>query len=73
MLWMFASRNEKTSRAVRHARTLKIRRISAKNFHWEFLPILQHDEPESQDPSPSSPSLIRRLAFAISSLKHRVK
>ena len=36
----------------------------------ELFPVPQHYEPESQDPSPS---LIRRLAYAISSLKQRVK
>ena len=69
MLCTFASQNEKTSRAVQHARTLKIKYLSPTTR----FPIPQHDEPESQDPSPSSSTLIRRLSSAISSLKPRFK
>ena len=71
MLWTFASPNEKTSRAVQHARTLKIKYLlPMMALDQELFPVPQHYEPESQDPSPS---LIRRLAYAISSLKQRVK
>ena len=69
MLCTFASQNEKTSRAVQHARTLKIKYLSPTTR----FPIPQHDEPESQDPSPSSSTLICRLSSAISSLKLRFK
>ena len=74
MLRMFASQNEKTSRAVQHARTLKIKYLSPMMaLDPEFFPVPQPDGPESQEPSPSPPSLIRRLASAISSFKQRFK
>ena len=73
VLWTFASQNKKASKAVRLARTLKIKYLS---------PIMVLDpkifpnslpEPESQDLSSSSPSLIRRLESAIHSFKRRFK
>ena len=70
MLRTFASQNKTTSRAVQHARTLKIKLLS---------PLMAMDskffepEPESHDLSPGPPSLTRRLASAISSLKRRFK
>ena len=64
MLCMFALQNRRTSRAVQHARILKIKYLSPTTR----FPISQHDELESQDPSPSSPSLLLRLASGISSL-----
>ena len=69
MLCTFALQNGRTSRAVQHARTLKIKYLSPTTR----FPISQHDEPESQDPSPSSPSLLHRLASRISSLKPHFK
>ena len=74
MLWTFASQDEKASRAVQHARTLKIKYFSPMMaLDPELFPIHQPDEPESrepasQDPSPSPPILIRCLKSAISSL-----
>ena len=74
MLRMFALLSEKTTRAVQHARTLKIKYLSPM---WTLEPepfpisISQFDEPESQDTSPTSPlSLMRCLASAI---KRRLK
>ena len=67
MIWMFASQNKKTSRAVQHARTLKIKSLSPiMAMDREFFPIPE-PEPEDQDLSSSRPSLIRRLASAITS------
>ena len=76
MLWAFASQDEKTSRAVQHARILKIKGLSPMMglyLAFKFFPIPQPDEPKSQDQSLSPPNLIRRLASAISSLKQRFK
>ena len=75
MLSTFASRSKKTSRAVQHARTLKIKYLSPwMNLERELFLIPLHDEPESQDLSPTRPlSLMRRLASAMSSLKRRFK
>ena len=73
MLRMFASQNKKTSRAVQHARTLKIKLLSPMMaIDSEYYPTPE-PEPESHDLSPSPPSLTRRLASAISSLKRRFK
>ena len=70
MLCTFASQCENASRAVQHARTLKIKYLSPMTaLDPQHFPIPQPDGPESQDLSPtSSSSLIRRLAYAISSL-----
>jgi len=74
MLCAFASQDENASSAVQHARTLKIKYLSPETMlDPELFPIPQPDEPESQDPSPSSSSLTRQLASAISSLKQRFK
>ena len=75
MLRTFASQNEKTSRAVQLARTLKIKYLSPMMaLDPERFPMPQPDEPETQDTSPTTPpSLIRRLASAISSFKRRFK
>ena len=64
MLCTFALQNRRTSRAVQHARTLKIKYLSPTMR----FPISEHDEPESQGPSFSSPSILLRLASVISSL-----
>ena len=70
MLWTFASQNKKTSRAVQHARTLKIKYLSLiMAMDPELFPISE-PEPEIQDLFPSPPTPIRRLASAIS-LKQR--
>ena len=71
MLWTFASGNKETSRAVQHARTLKIKYLSP-NLKLRVFGIPE-PEPESQDLSPSPPIVTRRLASAISSLKRRFK
>ena len=63
---MFALQNEKTNRAVQHARTLKIKYLSSMTVDPELFPNPLPDEPESQDLSLILPSLIRRLASAIS-------
>ena len=60
MLWMFASQNKKTSRAVQHARTLEIKYLS---------PVMALDPGHFRIPEPEPPSLIRRLETAISSLE----
>ena len=71
MLWTFASQNKETSRAVQHARTLKIKCLSPiMAMDPEFFPIPE-SEPESQDLSPGPPSLMRRMVSAISSLEQR--
>ena len=73
MFYRFALQNEKVSRAVQLARTLKIKYLSSIiELGPEFFQIPQH-EPENYD-LPSSPStLINRLASALSSLKRRFK
>ena len=66
MLWTFASQNEKGSKAVQYARTLKIKSLSPiLAIDQELFPIPE-PEPESQDIFPSPPDLIRRLAYASS-------
>ena len=64
MLWTFASQNKKASRAVQHARTLKIKYLS---------PFFALDPDYLRIPEPEPPRHIRRLATAISSLKQRFK
>jgi hypothetical protein len=72
MLRTFASQNVETSKAVQHARTLKIRYLSpATSYDLEVFRIPQ-SEPESEDLSPS-PSVKRRLASIMSSLRRRFK
>ena len=73
MLRTFASQNKKTSRAVQHARTLKIKYLSPIMALGPEHIRIPEPEPESQDLSPGRPSLIRRLTSAISSLKRRFK
>ena len=73
MLRTFASQNKETSRAVQHARTLKIKCLSTiMAIDTERFPMSMH-EPKSQDLLilfPRPPSLIRRL---MSALKRRFK
>ena len=67
MLRTFGSRSEETSKAVQHARTLKIEYLSPMlALPSEFFPIPQPCKPERRDSSPTPPSLIRRLVSAIS-------
>ena len=77
MLRMFALRSEKTSGAVQYARTLKIKYLSPMGTLEPdpfAISVSQPDEPESQDPSPTSPpSHMGRLATVMSSLKRRFK
>ena len=75
MLSAFASRNNETSRAVQHARALKIKYLSPiMALDPELFSIPQSEEAESQDPFPTNPPrLICRLASAISSLKQGFK
>jgi hypothetical protein len=80
MLWTFASQNKETSRAVQHARTLKIKYLSpvmGLHVHPDLSRFLQPEpeipEPESRDRSHSPLSFIRRLASSIFSLKRRSK
>ena len=61
MLWMFASQNKETGRAVQHARTLKIIYLSPAlmSVHPAVFPIPEF-ELERRDLSSTPPSLIRR-------------
>jgi hypothetical protein len=78
MLSTFASQKRETSRAVQHARTLKIKCLSPDLGFVPHLvglsqPVVEMPEPESQELSPRHPSLKRRFATVISSLRRHLK
>ena len=75
MLWTFASQSRAASRAIQHARTLKIKYLSpVMILDPELVRVPQHESESRPMPPTSSPRILkRRLASAISFLKRPFK